>query len=353
VSDALPDSHQALLKCVHLLEGRVALLGIAEATLLASLPGYGGNGLAMTEHAGVRERLEAQPGGWEPLFGYLPEAEQAGSYQTVVIFLPKARAEVQLRLALARHLAASGGRILLIGGKKEGIARAGKQFREQLPGAMKVESVRHCQVWLAEQVTPFAEYSLDDFRSWHSVVHRDVELQVAGLPGIFSDGHLDDGTALLLDTLADTPIRSGRVLDFACGAGVIGSWLQAWRNQNDQQPDPVDGIDVQYQAIHCARETYAANGAEGNVLASDGLQVVQQRYRAILSNPPFHTGIHTDTSVTGQFLSQVARHLLPGGELRLVANSFLGYEALIRRHAGPVEVIASNRRFVVYRCIRK
>jgi 16S rRNA (guanine1207-N2)-methyltransferase len=348
----MPDSHQALLKCAHLLEGRVALLGIAEAALLASLPTDENNGLAMTANSGVFERLQAQPG-WQPLFGYQPETGQGGSYQTVVMFLPKAREEVLLRLALARYLVASGGRILLIGGKKEGIARAGKQFLEQLPTAMKVESVRHCQVWMADQVEPFAEYSLDDFRSWHKVVYRGVEIQVAGLPGIFSDGHLDDGTALLLGTLADTPIRSGRVLDFACGAGVIGSWLQAWRKWNDQQPDPVDGVDVQYQAIHCARQTYAANSAEGELLASDGLQAVQPRYRAILSNPPFHTGVRTDTSVTEQFLSQVARHLLPGGELRLVANSFLGYEALIRRHVGPVEILVSDRRFAVYRCIRK
>ena len=330
----------------------MALLGIAEAALLAALPAGDGAGLAMTGHAGVFDRLEGLSG-WHPLFGYQPEAGQAGSYQTVVMFLPKAREEVLLRLALARHLVAPGGRILLIGGKKEGIARAGKQFREQLPAAMKVESVRHCQVWMADQLEPLAEYALDDFLSWHTVAHQGVELQVAGLPGIFSDGHLDDGTALLLDTLTDTPIRSGRVLDFACGAGVIGSWLQAWRKRNDQQSDPVDGVDVQFQAVYCAWQTYSANHAEGDLQASDGLQAGTGRYRTILSNPPFHSGVRTDTSVTEQFLSQVARHLLPGGELRLVANSFLGYEALIRRHVGPVETLASDRRFTVYRCIRK
>ena len=42
-----------------------------------------------------------------------------------------------------------------------------------------------------------------------------------------------------------------------------------------------------------------------------------------------------------------------GGELRLVANSFLPYEALIRQHIGPVEKLAQDRRFTVYRAFRK
>lgn len=352
MSDSLPDSHQALLKSVHLLQGRVALLGVADASLLSSLAAGIQEGLAMSEHAGVFSALQTQSG-WQPLFGYQPDSGQAASCQTVVVFLPKAKEEVVLRLGLARYLVSPGGCILLIGGKKEGIARAGKQFREQLPGAAKVDSVRHCQVWLAEQVEPWTDFAVSGFLGWHTVEHQGVSFPVAGLPGIFSDGHLDDGTALLLDTLADTPVRKGPALDFACGAGVIGTWLQGYASLQGEHCDPVDGVDVQYQAIYCARETYAANGAAGNLVAQDGLQKTDKRYRTILSNPPFHTGVRTDTSVTEQFLVQVARHLLPGGELRLVANSFLGYEALIRRHVGPVEILATDRRFTVYRCIRK
>src|SRR5690606_13233769 len=116
---------------------------------------------------------------------------------------------------------------------------------------------------------------------------------------------------------------------------------------------PVDGVDVQFQAVTCARETYRANGSAGEILASDGLQTVQGRYQIVITNPPFHAGVRTDTSVTEAFLAGLARYLLPGGELRLVANSFLGYEALIRRYVGPVETLASNRRFTVYRCVRK
>lgn len=52
--------------------------------------------------------------------------------------------------------------------------------------------------------------------------------------------------------------------------------------------------------------------------------------------------------MTERFLQGVAKHLESGGELRLVANTFLPYEALIRRHVGPVKAIAGDRRFTVW-----
>lgn len=348
-SESMPNAHQALLKCQHLLEGRVALLGIAQPSILSSLSCQG---LAMSENAGVFGDLP-DTRDWQALFGYEPAPECAASHDTVVVFLPKAREEVVLRLSLALWLIAEGGRLILIGGKKEGIARAGKQFQAMVPAASKVDSIRHCQIWMAEGVTPAPDFSVRDFLSWHPVEYRGVGLNVAGLPGIFSDGRLDEGTALLLDSLAEIPVGNGPMLDFACGAGVIGAWLQQWRSLNGSRPEPVEGVDVQYQAITCARETYRANGALGEIIPSDGLRAVQQRYRTIVSNPPFHTGVRTDMSVTEAFLAGVARFLLPGGELRLVANSFLGYEKLIRRYIGPVETVAGNGRFAVYRCIRK
>jgi 16S rRNA (guanine1207-N2)-methyltransferase len=41
------------------------------------------------------------------------------------------------------------------------------------------------------------------------------------LPGVFSHGRLDRGTELLLEHLDKLP--SGHLLDFGCGAGVLGA----------------------------------------------------------------------------------------------------------------------------------
>jgi len=346
---SLPNSHEVLLRNRHLLHGRVALLGVTASGLLADLPD---GGMAMSEHAGVCAALAGHDG-WEVCFGYDDPALAAGTFDTLVVFLPKARAELDLRLALARWLAVAGARLILVGEKKEGIAGAVKQLRAVAPQATKTDSARHCQVWCAEPIDPLPEFSLQQWMTWTNIGCNSVHLDVAGLPGIFSLGELDEGTRMLLETLDEDPLRSGSVLDFACGAGVLGTWLHRWHEQQNQAGVTVDGIDVQSQAVICARATYERNGVSGRILASDGFSGVEGTWPVILSNPPFHSGVRTDLSMTERFLRDVVRHLAPGGEVRLVANSFLPYEPLMKRCIGPVEHLREDRRFTVYRAFRR
>ncbi|MDY6839908.1 MAG: class I SAM-dependent methyltransferase [Pseudomonadota bacterium] len=346
---SLPNSHEVLLRNRHLLQERVALLGVAANGLLAGLPA---GGMAMSEHAGVCAALAGQEN-WQVCFGYDDPALAGGTFDTLVVFLPKARAELDLRLALARWLAAPGARVVLVGEKKEGIAGAGKQLKAVTPEATKVDSARHCQVWCAENIEPLPEFSLQQWMTWAGIDCKSVHLEVAGLPGIFSFGELDEGTRLLLGTLDENPLQSGPILDFACGAGVLGAWLHRWHEQQNQPRVTVDGIDVQSQAVICARATYQRNGVSGRILASDGLPEVEGAWPVVISNPPFHTGVRIDLSMTEHFLRDVMRHLAPSGEVRLVANSFLPYEPLMRRCIGPVERLREDRRFTVYRAFRR
>lgn len=345
----MPNSHEALLRNRHLLSGRVAIIGASSSALLASLPG---GGLVVSEHAGYAELLTGHDG-WQVCFGYNFNEAQGGGFDTIAVFLPKARAELDLRLSFARWLSVAGAKVILIGEKKEGIAGAVKQLKSYAPEAAKVDSARHCQIWCAENIEPLSEFELTDWMSWHSVTSAGISVDVAGLPGIFSQGQLDDGTTVLLETLASTPVKANRILDFACGAGVIGAWLQAWQENNGDSPAWVDGVDVQFQAITCARATYTNANASGDIIASDGLAGVDGVWPAIITNPPFHTGVKTDTSIVEDFLRDVSRHLERRGELRLVANSFLPYEILIKRFIGPVERLYEGRRFTVYQAFRR
>lgn len=343
------NTHDVLLRNAELLTGKVALLGVSEPALLAHCPQPG---LAMSEHAGVYEQL-CQHANWQACFGYQCHEQDAGSFDTLVIFLPKARAELELRLAMARYLGREGASLVLVGEKKEGIAGAVKQFTAVVADVLKVDSARHCQVWTGSNHQPLSRFDLTDWLRWTQVSCAGVSLDVAGLPGVFSEGELDAGTRMLLETLEQTPLKADKVLDFACGAGVIGSWLQGYRRDQGLPLGVVDGVDVQAQAVACARETYARAGAEGQIYASDGLAGIQGRWPAVVTNPPFHSGVKTDTSMTEQFLREVAAHLAPRGELRLVANNFLPYESVIQRFIGPVEKLAQDRRFTVYRAFNR
>ncbi|WP_336366901.1 methyltransferase [Marinobacter sp. C2H3] len=356
----LPNSHHALIRNLSALRGRVAVLGVQDARLLPALAGVDA-GLAMTDQAGVHDALRAAAGEarvWQTAFGYDDVGLATAAWDTVVVFLPKARAELDLRLALAASLAASGARLMLIGEKREGIAGAIKQLRAFAPDAAKLDSARHCQVWVASAPASPSPFQVDDWLQWDTVARPAAPEEgfvVAGLPGVFSLGRLDEGTALLLDSLAKFPLLAGPTLDFACGAGVIGAWLHRHEQARGMSPRPVDGLDVQAQAVFCARQTYQRHGVSGELLAADGLDglAARRRWSAVVTNPPFHTGVKTDLSMSERFLASVRSHLAPGGELRVVANAFLPYEAALQQQFGQVERLLETRKFIVYRAFRR
>ena len=325
-----------------LLRGRLGLIGLPAAELPAALNRGDGPPLVITEHAGVASALQIA-GGCEVRFGYAGTQADGGHYDTVVVFVPKARQALDMQLALAQALLAQGGRLVLVGEKREGVAGAARQLQALAPDAVKVDSARHCQVWTARPPETGTAFDPDAWVKWHDIALAETRIQVAGLPGIFSEGRLDEGTARLLESLARYPVR-GPVLDFACGAGVIGSWLQA----RFPTLGAVDGVDVQAQAVACAAKTYERNHARGSIIASDGLPGDLGRYGTIVTNPPFHSGVRTDTSMTEQFLRQARAHLQPGGELRLVANRFLPYQPLLAQHIGECRLLSEDRRFAVY-----
>ena len=107
-------------------------------------------------------------------------------------------------------------------------------------------------------------------------------------------------------------------------------------------------VDVDALALYCASETLKRNNIDAEVYPSDGLSNVHGRFAGVVSNPPFHSGIRHDTSIAERFFEQVTRNLLPRGVLRIVANGFLKYPALVEAHIGPCQVLRENNRFKVY-----
>jgi 16S rRNA (guanine1207-N2)-methyltransferase len=142
-------------------------------------------------------------------------------------------------------------------------------------------------------------------------------------------------------------LPAGHLLDFGCGAGVLGATLKR-RYPHSQ----ISMLDVDAFALESSRLTLAANGLEAEVIGGDGIHAAPLALDAILTNPPFHQGVHTEYQATETLLRQAAQHLKPGGELRLVANSFLKYPPLIEEHLGPCVTLGSGDGFHLYQAKR-
>jgi 16S rRNA G1207 methylase RsmC len=168
-------------------------------------------------------------------------------------------------------------------------------------------------------------------------------LTLVSLPGVFSEGRLDDATRTLLDVIA-WPTR-GRVLDLGCGAGPIG--LSAKRRVPALD---VTLVDVDDYAVEATRRSATVSSLRVDVRSSDGYSAVNgERFDVIVTNPPFHRGVGTEYEVTRAFVNEAPAHLRPDGAFWLVANAFLPWEEPLRARFATVDVVAQDRRFVVYR----
>lgn len=326
---------EVLLRQRELFAGRVLLAGPPADDLLGQLP----DALTWNWHAGNQQRLQARFAGRNSYGVEVPEID----FDRAVLFLPKSRELTEYLLnALAARLP---GRVLyLVGEKRAGIERAARQLAA-FGQPRKLDNARHCQLWQVQVSQPPKVPDLQTLAQPFSLELADGPLQVISLPGVFSHGRLDRGSALLLEHLDGIP--AGRLLDFGCGAGIIGAALKRRYPQSE-----VVMLDVDAFAVQSSRMTLDANGLDAEVIGGDGIDAAPKQLAAIISNPPFHQGVHTHYQASETLIERAAQHLVPGGELRLVANAFLRYPPLIEAHLGSCQTLATADGFRIYRARR-
>lgn len=326
---------EVLLRQAELFTGNLLLAGLPADDLLGQLPAAHGWSWHAGDHAALDARFAQRSH-----FGVTPGER---TFDAAVVFLPKSRELTDYLLTtLASRLA--GRELYLVGEKRAGIERAAKQL-QPFGKPRKLDSARHCQLWQVTVDNPPAVPDLEALAQRYELPLDDGALTVISLPGVFSHGRLDRGTALFLEHLDKLP--TGHLLDFGCGAGVLGAVLK--RRYPDSQ---VTMLDVDAFAVASSRLTLAANGLEAEVISGDGIDAAPKNLMGILTNPPFHEGVHTHYQATEHLLRQAVKHLEHKGELRLVANSFLKYPPLIEQHLGPCATLGEGQGFRIYRAKR-
>lgn len=263
-------------------------------------------------------------------------------FDTVVLFYPKSKEQLVGTLQLLHGALTNDANIYLVGDNKGGIKSLVNHAEKLGLHAHKLDNAKHC-LWfsLSGDLAKLPKRTFSHF----SLTLNNQQLNVCSLPGVFNHGKLDVGTALLLQHLSH--IIDGRVLDFACGAGIIGAFLK-------QQAAAIELYcsDISMLAVEATKATLAANKLNGIVVAADGLPAEPASFKHIVSNPPFHTGIKTDYSISEAFITQSVSRLQKGGTLTLVANNHLAYQQLLEQAFGQVKILAKANGFVVYQTVK-
>ena len=166
------------------------------------------------------------------------------------------------------------------------------------------------------------------------------ELALTSGSGVFAQGRLDVGTAVLFRETE--PPGPGTFLDLGCGYGVIGLAIA------ERVPQAtVWAVDVNERALLLAAENAAALGVADRFTAvtpervPDGLV-----FDEIWSNPPIRIGkeaLHT------MLLTWLPR-LAPGGRAVMVVGRFLGADSLQRwlgEQGYPTRRVGSAKSFRV------
>lgn len=156
---------------------------------------------------------------------------------------------------------------------------------------------------------------------------RDLHVRLAGKDlklvtgsGIFSPGHLDIGTGVLLRKAPDPP-ASGNLLDIGCGWGPIALTMAL-----SSPAAHVWAIDVNERALQLTRRNATLAGVENITVCHPDDVPKDLKFTGVWSNPPVRIG---KPALQGLVLQWLGRLTLDGAAW-LVIQRHLGADSLHR-----------------------
>lgn len=275
----------------------------------------------------------------------LPEALTAHECKLVVMRVPKQLSYFEYQLSQLSQLLPPGARVLVAGMDKH-LSPATASLIENYIGPTE----RHRGQHKARLFSACRDERCPAPFSGAGEYYSDTLSQsLTSLANVFAREKMDIGSRFLLDSL-DTLPPTDRVIDLACGNGVIGLTAASQGLCKrlllcDESAMAIASatINTERCALQCDVSYHHGDG----LLDYEG-----ELANLILCNPPFHLNHRVDESVGRRLLAQCAAHLAEGGFLCLVANRHLNYLPVLKHDFSVVEKLAQNNKFIVWQARR-
>lgn len=175
---------------------------------------------------------------------------------------------------------------------------------------------------------------------------ENTDYRITNHANVFSRESLDIGTRFLLQHLPNHSDAKD-IVDLGCGNGIVGLILA-----RDNPMASLVFIDESYMAVASAKENFnrAFDNRKADFCIADGLtDFKDDSIDLVVCNPPFHQQNIVGNHIAVAMFKQSKRVLHKGGELRVIGNRHLNYQVELKRLFGQCEMIASNKKFVIWK----
>lgn len=227
----------------------------------------------------------------------------------VVAYAPRPYDPVAVgRQRLVDALAAlrPGGEFYLAGREQDGFGRYRETLADLAGGVTEVAASGEYRAACATRPDEVESRQFADYGVLDATV-RGEAFEFVTYPGVFAANAVDDGTRLLCRELR---VADGdRVLDLACGYGVLGSYAlatadcRAWFTDDDRV------------VTECVERGLARNElAAEAVVTADCAAGIEEPFDAVVTNPPTHAGM----GVLRELFDRARDLLAPDGEVLVV-----------------------------------
>jgi 16S rRNA (guanine1207-N2)-methyltransferase len=278
----------------------------------------------------------------------LAAADDARRWPLVLVLPPRQRDEARALLARAIDHCAPGGRVLACMPNSEG-AKSGEGDLARLAGPLQTVSKQHCRVFWTAPLDGVIDAGLAAQWRAADAPRPILDGRFSSRPGVFAWNRIDPASALLADHLPGT--LAGHGADLGCGFGYLASEVLS----RCGAVTALDLYEAEARALELARANLQAFAARValDFHWHDVTTGLPRGYDFIVSNPPFHAQGRADRPDIGQrFIAAAAAALNPGGQLWLVANRHLPYEAVLDSSFGSVRTVAQRDGFKVIAATR-
>ena len=265
----------------------------------------------------------------------VPESHR---FYAALVCLPRSKQLARALIALAA--AQTDGVVIVDGAKTDGADGLLRQVsgRVALDGSL---SKAHGRIFWFRTDAP--GFDPDAFADWAAPAAQHVEGFLTA-PGVFSADAIDPASRLLAEAL---PRHLGaRVADMGAGWGYLAARLLA-----DDRLESLDLVEADRIALNCAMHNVTDPRARFHWVDA-ALFRTTRALDAVVTNPPFHTGRAADPALGRSFIAAAARLLAPQGQLWMVANRHLPYEAALDAAFSEIDEIGGDNRFKLLRAAK-